>query len=39
LRVAFTLILIALMIMPAVAVAGYRWRRALRERDAKNSPP
>lgn len=33
-RLAFTLILVALMILPAVAVAGYRLRRALRERDA-----
>jgi hypothetical protein len=32
-KLAFTLILVALMILPAVAVAGYRMRRALRERD------
>jgi hypothetical protein len=39
-KLAFTLILVALMILPAVAVAGYRFRRALRERDAReNSPP
>ena len=39
-KLAFTLFLVALMILPAVAVAGYRFRRALRERDAqKNSPP
>jgi hypothetical protein len=39
-RDAFALLLVALMILPAVAVAGYRYRRALRERDAgKNSPP
>jgi hypothetical protein len=38
LKLAFTLFLIALTILPAVAVAGYRWRRALRERDAKNPP-
>ena len=36
-KLAFTLILIALMILPAVAVAGYRWRRALRERN--RAPP
>jgi hypothetical protein len=35
-KTAFTLFLIALMILPAVAVAGYRLRRALRERDAKD---
>jgi len=39
-RDAFALLLVALMILPAVAVAGYRYRRAIRERDArKNSPP
>lgn len=39
-KLAFTLFLVALMILPAVAVAGYRFRRALRERDSrKNSPP
>jgi len=38
-RLAFTLLLVALMILPAVAVAGYRFRRALRERDRENSPP
>jgi hypothetical protein len=32
-KFAFTLLLVALMILPAVAVAGYRFRRALRERD------
>jgi hypothetical protein len=32
-RLAFVLLLVALMILPAVAVAGYRFRRALRERD------
>jgi hypothetical protein len=32
-RLAFTLLLVALMILPVVAVAGYRLRRALRERD------
>jgi hypothetical protein len=31
--IAFTLLLVALMILPAVAVAGYRYRRALRERE------
>lgn len=35
-KLAFTLFLVALMILPAVAVAGYRFRRALRERDAGN---
>ena len=34
-KTAFVLFLVALMILPAVAVAGYRWRRAQRERDAK----
>jgi hypothetical protein len=39
-KIAFTLLLVALMILPAVAVAGYRYRRALRERDReKNAPP
>jgi hypothetical protein len=39
-KIAFTLLLVALMILPAVAIAGYRYRRALRERDSrKNSPP
>lgn len=39
-KLAFTLFLVALMILPAVAVAGYRFRRALRERDAQmKSPP
>ena len=38
-KLAFTFFLIALMILPAVAVAGYRFRRALRERDRGNSPP
>jgi hypothetical protein len=39
-RLAFVLLLVALMILPAVAVAGYRFRRALRERDRQgNSPP
>jgi hypothetical protein len=33
-KLAFTLILVALTILPAVAVAGYRFRRALRKRDA-----
>jgi hypothetical protein len=33
-KIAFTLLLVALMILPAVAVAGYRFRRAIRERDA-----
>jgi hypothetical protein len=36
-KLAFTLFLVALMILPAVAVAGYRFRRALRERDAARS--
>ena len=36
---AFTLLLVALMILPAVAVAGYRLRRALREREAAKAPP
>ena len=37
---AFILLLVALMILPAVAVAGYRFRRALRERAAQeNFPP
>jgi hypothetical protein len=34
-RDAFALLLVALMILPAVAVAGYRYRRALRERDSR----
>ena len=34
-KTAFVLLLVALMILPAVAVAGYRLRRALRERDAQ----
>jgi len=34
-RDAFALLLVALMILPAVAVAGYRFRRAIRERDAR----
>ena len=34
-KFAFTLLLVALMILPAVGVAGYRLRRALRERDAR----
>jgi hypothetical protein len=38
-KIAFTLLLVALMILPAVAVAGYRFRRALRERDARTPPP
>jgi hypothetical protein len=39
-KIAFTLLLVALMILPAVAIAGYRFRRALRERDRqRNSPP
>jgi hypothetical protein len=38
-KLAFTLILVSLMILPAVAVAGYRWRRALRDRDAKGNGP
>ncbi|HET9638383.1 MAG TPA: hypothetical protein VFP12_04175 [Allosphingosinicella sp.] len=39
-KLAFLLFLVALMILPAVAVAGYRFRRALMERDRqKNSPP
>jgi hypothetical protein len=33
-RDAFALLLVALMILPAVAVARYRYRRALRERDS-----
>ena len=39
-RDAFALLLVALMILPAVAVAGYRYRRALRERDKRkqNAP-
>jgi hypothetical protein len=36
-KTAFTLLLVALMILPAVAVAGYRFRRALRERDAQRA--
>jgi hypothetical protein len=32
-KIAFTLLLVALMILPAVAVAAYRFRRAIRERD------
>jgi hypothetical protein len=32
-RDAFALLLVALMILPAVGVAGYRFRRAIRERD------
>jgi hypothetical protein len=32
-RDAFALLLVALMILPAVGVARYRYRRALRERD------
>jgi hypothetical protein len=32
-RDAFALLLVALMIFPAVGVASYRYRRALRERD------
>ena len=35
-KLAFTLFLVALMILPAVAIAGYRFRRALRERDARD---
>ena len=38
-KLAFILILVALMILPAVAVAGYRLRRALRERDRSDSAP
>ncbi|MGZ8285746.1 MAG: hypothetical protein ACXWUZ_08440 [Allosphingosinicella sp.] len=38
-KLAFTLFLVALMILPAVAVAGYRFRRALRERDAQRTSP
>jgi len=38
-RDGFALLLVALMILPAVAVAGYRYRRALRERDARKGPP
>lgn len=37
-KTAFTLFLVALMILPAVAVAGYRFRRALRERDSGKNP-
>jgi hypothetical protein len=37
-KLAFTLLLVALMILPAVAVAGIRLRRALRERDEKKPP-
>lgn len=37
-KLAFTFFLIALMILPAVAVAGYRYRRALRERDREKPP-
>jgi hypothetical protein len=33
-KAAFVILLVALMILPAIAVAGYRIRRALRERDA-----
>jgi hypothetical protein len=32
-RDAFALLLVALMILPAVGVASFRYRRALRERD------
>ena len=32
-KLAFVLLLVALMILPALGVASYRWRRALRERD------
>jgi hypothetical protein len=38
-KLAFTLILVALMILPTVAVAGYRFRRALRERAKECGPP
>ena len=39
-RDAFALLLVALMILPAVGVARYRYRKALRERDsAKPLPP
>jgi hypothetical protein len=38
-RDAFALLLVALMILPAVAVAGYRYRRALRERDRQENSP
>jgi hypothetical protein len=39
-RDAFALLLVALMILPAVAVARYRYIRAIRERDAgEDSPP
>jgi len=37
-KLAFTLLLVALMILPAVAVAGYRLSRALRERH-RDEPP
>ena len=37
-RDAFAFLLVALMILPAVAVASYRYRRALKERD-RNKPP
>jgi hypothetical protein len=36
-KFAFTLLLVALMILPAVAIAGYRFRRALRERDRQRA--
>ena len=36
-KLAFTLFLVALMILPAVTVAGYRFRRALRKRDEASS--
>jgi hypothetical protein len=36
-RDAFALLLVALMILPAVGVASYRYRRALRERDARKN--
>jgi hypothetical protein len=37
-KLAFTLLLVALTILPAAAVAGIRLRRALRERDGKHPP-
>ena len=35
-KTAFVLFLVALMILPAVAVAGYRFRRAIRAREAED---
>ncbi len=36
-RDAFALLLVALMILPAVAVARYRYIKAIRERDAREN--